>query len=151
MKNMYNEADLVQLLDSTALAHTDQTSDIIDVSTAEGVMILCQIGALASTDTSNFTLPTLQECATTATGSFTAVAAADMIRQDGTAAVWDAVDGAADDSCTIWASYIGKKRYIRVFFDTTTAGTYPTGNVAVIAVVTHAAVSPPSYAITATT
>ena len=151
MKNMYNEADVVQLLDSTALAHTDQTSDIIDVHGAEGIMILCQIGALTGVDSSNYVVPTLQESDSTATGTFTAVAAADMIRQDGTAAVWEKIDDGAEYSCTIWASYIGQKRYVRVLFDTTSAGTYPTGNVAVIAVLTHAAVSPPSFAVTATT
>jgi hypothetical protein len=151
MKNLYNEQDVVKLFTPADIAYTDAYSDIIDVSTAEGVNIIASIGVLTGLTTARYLTPTLQECATTVTGSFTAVAAADMIRQDGTAAVWDKIDDGAEDDVTFTASYIGKLRYVRVFWNITTDTTAPSGYVGAWAVISHAAVSPPSYAITATT
>jgi pectate lyase len=128
MKDLYNKLAVVNLLEPTALAHADQTSNILDTQGFDAAMIIAHVGALTGQDGSNYTVPTLQECDTTVGTSFTAVAAADM-RTDVIT-----VDGAADDSCCYKWTYLGTKRYIRILYDTTSAGTYPTGYVSAIGV-----------------
>jgi len=146
MKDLYHDLAVVNLLEPTALAHTNQNSNILDTSGFEGAMIVAHVGALTGADGSNYTIPTLQESATVVGTDFTAVAAADMITDVIT------VDGATDDSCVYKWTYLGAKRYLRLRYVTTTAGSYPTGYVSVIGVLgraRHAPVTAPA-AITAT-
>ena len=146
MKDMYHDLPIVSLLVPTALAHTDQTSLILDTAGFEGARILAHVGTLTGQDTSNYTLATLQESATTVGTDFTDVAAADQITDS------VAVKTTALDETVYRLAYKGSKRYIRVKFVTTTAGSYPTGYVSAtgeLGFARHAPATAPT-AITAT-
>jgi hypothetical protein len=128
MKDIYHDTAVVNLMDVTALAHADQSSNLLDTQGFEGAMIIAMVEDLTGADASNYTVPTLEECDTTTGTSFTAVAAADMITE------YAKIDAAGEDKVAWKACYLGSKRYIRVTFDTTSAGTYPTGNVKAIGI-----------------
>lgn len=132
MKDILHDTAFVNLMAVTALAHTDQKTNLLDTAGFEGAAIVIKIETLTGQDASNYTVPTLQESDTTADTDFTAVAAADKITNSVT------IDAASEDDAVYTLCYLGSKRYIRVLFDTTTAGSYPTGNISAVGVLRYA-------------
>lgn len=139
MKDLYNAINTVSLLEATQLAHADQYSKILDRTGFEGAMIIAQIGDLTGVDTANYVTPVLQESDTTNNLDFTDVDPSKMITN------FSRIDAANKDQVTMRASYGASKRYLRVKFAvTSTGGTYPTGYVNAIGVLTNARHAPSS-------
>lgn len=146
MKDLHNNIGVTLLKEPVDAVHADCYSDIIDHAGFGSLEILCVVGALTGVDGSNYLTPILQESDTTATGDFTAVAAADML-----GGLFTKIDAASEDSLIQKRGYIGAKRYVRVLFDYTGTG-ISAGIVGAVSIVGHPQVAPVTDpAITATT
>lgn len=114
---------------------TEGTGVAIDTANAGAVELVVQVGISADTLSGSVkVLPVLQESDASGSG-FAAAATTDVV------GAFTLIDDAAEDAVVQRVAYIGRKRYIRVFLDTTgthTNGT-PCSAVAVLSRVKHSA------------
>lgn len=116
MRDLKNNIYVSQLRAVSDDAATDAYSNYVDLAEYEGCVVGFACGAAAGTLSSSVYLtPTLQECDTTVSASFTAVAAADV------EGAFTVIDAAAEDECIQWVGYKGRMRYVRLFLNYTGA------------------------------
>ncbi len=98
------------------------TGTYVDLAGYDGALMIADIGKQLDTlSGSNYGTLQFQECATTSAGSFTDIAAADLLGGDPTVVI----DAAAEDELVIYRTYIGSKRYLRMIM--TVTGTLASG------------------------
>jgi hypothetical protein len=123
MEKMLSSCKVVPTL-VPILAHTtaDGTGIAVDTSDFADVMMVAHQGISGDTLAVGlkWTL-SFQECATTTAGSFTQIAAADLLG----GAPAHVIDAAAEDPTTIVRHYVGKLRYVRILW--TQTGTHTNG------------------------
>lgn len=128
---LHDQIGVSVLLEAQDLAHTDTASSWLDLAGYNAAEIVVTIGTLTGVDGSNYITPVLQECDTTAAGSASAVAAADIY------GAFTKVDATNEDSVVQRVGYCGSKRYVRVNLDYTGTG-ISAGVVGVLGIVSAA-------------
>jgi hypothetical protein len=132
IRDLLHGVKSVKMLEHADLVHTD-TEVYVDRQGYDEVVIEFDIGALTGIDGSNYVTPSLQAATAspTASGSYSAVAAADMdyeivtasgVSSEVAATVIPKVDDAAEDSVIIRARYRGTSRYVSAKLTYTGAG-----------------------------
>lgn len=100
---------------------TEGTGTAVDLQGYEAAYLVVDVGISGDTlSGALFHTIKLQESNTTTSGDFTDVAAADCIGTNGVV-----IDDPSEDPAVVKIGYIGSKRYIRAFVDTT--GTHTNG------------------------
>lgn len=98
------------------------TGTAVDLKGFDGALMVADIGTQLDTlSGSNYGTISFQECATTTAGSFTNVAAADLLGGDNDIII----DAAAEDAIVHYRTYVGSKRYLRIIM--TVTGTLASG------------------------
>lgn len=120
-RDLHNNITLVQSIVPIVLNNdTEGTGVAVDTKGFEAAEMVFHFGDSGDTLSGALLLQAkLQESDTTTSGDFTDVAAADML---GTLAV---IDAPGEDQVVQAVGYVGNKRYIRAFIDTT--GTHTNG------------------------
>ena len=121
-KDTFHDLAVVQLLAPIVVSATGN-SLILDTKGYESALLVLDVGVVTAGDAANFVAVTVEECDTTVTGSFTTVAAADLICPDAnTAGDWcgnaadNLINSTTLDAGIYTVGYRGTKRYIRVHF-----------------------------------
>lgn len=128
-KDVYNNISVVQALAPIAIA-ADSIGSSIDLAGYDSAMIVWGVGVV----TDGIYAIEIQECATS-DGSFTAVAAADLIGTEKTGVT------TTNDNAVYVVGYKGSKRYIRYVITETGAGS--TGGIMEVLVLKGCAAHPP--------
>ena len=116
-KDLKSEIGLCPIIDPVAYTAT-ATSDLVDLKGYESCTVVVNVGAGTFNGTDKITI-TLEESDSTATGTFTTVAAANLIGS------WAVVNGTAATANSVQkVGYRGSKRYVRAVL--TEAGTVST-------------------------
>jgi len=134
MRDLFNNVDVIEALEAIVVNNdTEGKSTAIDLKGYNSCVLAVTVGQ--SLDTLSGTVYhtiKLQHSDTSTDGDFADVAAADILGFGN--ATMALIDDPAEDGVTVSAGYIGSKRYVRVFVDTTgthTNGT-PIGAVAIL-------------------
>lgn len=145
MKDIYNDAVIVPLVEAADLAHTDTQSKYVDLAGFEACEVVVAIGALTGVDASNYLTPTLQEASATpgTAGNYAAVDSANVIGG------FSKVDATTKDSVVQRACYVGSKRYVNVKLGYT--GTLITAGIVGVYAILRRARKGPESALTPTT
>ena len=105
----------------TTLAVTPQTIQTTKAGTAidllgfQSAVLAATIGAFASTTMASRSIKlVMTECNTSATGTFTTVAIADMLGNDGTKGEFQAITGSSQFAQTYKGGYKGSMRWIKM-------------------------------------
>lgn len=123
MRDLFNNVKVAHLLSAKDITdHTDVGTDYVDLQGFEAAAFLVNIGSVTNQDVSNKMLPVLQEC-DSAPGTNSSWAAVDSGNILGAFTVCDTAT--TDEDLTQIVSYIGTKRYVRVWLNFTSAGSYP--------------------------
>ena len=150
----------VILREHAITVHADIYSKYVDLEGWHDNVFEIDISADANLDGSNYWVPTLMYATATpgTIGSYAAVAAADMDYEVVVAAgtstfysntVLPTINSTSVDSVILRARYKGTARYVCVFMDVTTAGSYPTGVLGIRATVSRGRTKPEdTYAVT---
>lgn len=128
-KDVYNNISVVQALAPIAIA-ADSIGSSIDLAGYDSAMIVWGVGVV----TDGIYAIEIQECDTSG-GSFTAVAAADLIGTEKTGVT------TTNDNAVYVVGYKGSKRYIRYVITETGAGS--TGGIMEVLVLKGCAAHPP--------
>lgn len=141
-RDVFNRTLIEQLTDP-AVSSASVTSAACDLAGCEGVMFSVSFGESGDTLSGSVKWDCkLTECATSG-GSYTDVAAADVIGN--TTNQFGLVDAAADDDAVYSLGYKGSKRYVKVVV--TKTGTHTNGTPISIYAVKDLANKPPSNAV----
>lgn len=156
MHDMFDGECRAVLRESAVTAHADWYSKYIDRQGFADVRIEVEVAADGNIDGSNYWELFLMEYTGATPGTHTnysAVDAADVdveirtaagvptiTRDSATNAV--KIDSTSEDSVLISYKYHGKERYLHVFGDVTTAGSYPTGIIGVRAYLSGGRIQP---------
>lgn len=135
MYDLKNNTGIAMLMEGADKAHTDWTSNILDLQNIDAVLLTVLIGALTGVDGSNYLTLTVEESATTVDGDFTTVASSDLI------GAFTVIDSTSEDSLIQKVGYIGDKRYIRVK-GAYTGSSISAGIISVTSITQHHTVSP---------
>lgn len=126
MQDLHNAFKVVSALDAIVVNDdTEGTGAAIDLQGYEGAELIVNCGISGDTLSGSVKYDlVLKECDTSG-GTYTAVAQADVVGGTVTSGVFATVDDAAEDPAVFRIGYIGSKRYIKLFVDTT--GTHTNG------------------------
>lgn len=122
MRDMANDVSVAATITPIVVNNdTEGTGVAVDLAGYESATLIVHVGVSGDTlSGSVYHTVKLQESATTTSGDFTDVAAGDCIGTNG-----QVIDDAAEDDVVIKLGYVGNKRYVRAFIDTT--GTHTNG------------------------
>lgn len=116
-------AVVVQGLNAIVVNNTSEgTGSAVDLQGFEGAIMVFNVGvALDTLSGAVYGTFQFQECDTTSGGSFTDIAAADLLGGDNDVVI----DISTEDEVIIYRNYIGAKRYVRLL--ATITGTHTNG------------------------
>lgn len=144
MANLNNLIEVVQLNNTADITHADVKSEYVDLAGYNGCILVACVGTMTGADASNYVVPTVQESDTTNDADFSA--ATDVVASP----AFSKVASASEDNVTQVSVYTGSKRYVRILWDVTSAGSYPTGPVVGLAILSKALREPPAAPTTGT-
>lgn len=138
MANLNNLIEVVELNNTADLAHATVKSNHVDLAGYSGCILVACIGTMTGADGSNHVTPVVQESDTTKDSDFTT--ATDVVASP----TFSKVDSGDEDNVTQTSVYIGSKRYVRIQWTVVSAGSYPTGPVIGLAILSKAMREPPA-------
>lgn len=137
MRDLHNRISVAKALEAIVVNNdTEGTGAVVDLVDCEAAQLIVNVGA--SGDTLSGTVYhslTLQHGDLANGSDMAAVAQADVVGGTVTSGVFAVIDDPAEDSAVFSIGYVGSKRYIRLFVDTT--GTHTNGTPMAAEVVKH--------------
>lgn len=135
-RDAHNNISVVQALETIVVNNdTEGTGAVIDTKGYEAVELVVDVGQSGDTLSGSLKLDLIIQHGDLANGSdMAAVAQSDVVGSWATGAIFATVDADGEDGAIYRVGYVGTKRYVRLFIDTTgthTNGT-PVGAVAIL-------------------
>lgn len=127
MRDLHNNIDVVKAIEAIVVNNdTEGTGLTIDLQGYNACEFVVNVGASGDTLSGSLKLDLKLQHGDLANGTdMAAVADADLLGTFATGAIFATIDDPAEDSAVFQVGYIGSKRYVRVFVDTT--GTHTNG------------------------